>query len=161
LLDIAVMKKSSTDKFLQFKIHGVPVVHVDKNRVVKDDAIDAENFLKTLKERLETLRITYPLFLAFILKELNRGNDMTALSFYMAYAMRPLIELLRIKYSPYHFNFHTYYIDYELPPEITKRLRTFFFVSTPQHIRSFLPEVEKWFTEEIEHIDTEEVRKKL
>ncbi len=161
LLDIAIMKKSSKDKFLQYKIHGAPIVHFDKSGIIKDDSVDAELFLERLKKRLETLRTTFPLFLVFTLKELNRGNDMTALSFYMSYAMRPLIELLRMKYNPYHYNFHTYYIDYELPPDIVKRLRTLFFITKPQEIRSFLPEVEKWFMEEIESIDIEEVTKKL
>ena len=161
LLDIALMKKSSNNKFLQYTIHGVPIVHFDKNGIVKDDPVDAEAFLKTLKERLEMLRTTFPMFLVFVLKELNRGNDMTALSFYMSYAMRPLIELLRMKYCPYHYNFHTYYIDYELPPEIVKRLSTLFFVAKPQEIRSSLREVERWFMEEIESINIEEVRKKL
>jgi len=161
LLDTAIMKKSSKDKFLQYKIHGVPIVHFDKSGIVKDDPVDAEAFLKKLKERLEALRTTFPMFLVFALKELNRGNDMTALSFYMSYAVRPLIELLRMKYCPYHYNFHTYYIDYELPPEIVKRLRTLFFVTEPQEIRSFLREVERWFMEEIESIDIDEVRKKL
>lgn len=161
LLDIAIMKKSSKDKFLQYKIHGVPIVHFDKSGIVKDDPVDVDAFLEKLKKRLETLRTTFSLFLVFVLKELNRGNDMTALSFYMSYAMRPLIELLRIKYCPYHYNFHTYYIDYELAPEIAKRLRTLFFVTEPQKIRSFLPEVERWFMEEIESVDIEEVMRKL
>jgi predicted nucleotidyltransferase len=161
LLDIAIMKKSSKDKFLQYKIHGTPKIHFDKSGVVVDDTVDTKAFLNKLEKRLDTLRSTFPLFLVFTLKELNRGNDMTALSFYMSYAIRPLIEILRIKYCPYHHNFHTYYIDYELPPEIIERLRRLFYVSEPEQIREFLPEVEKWFTEEIESIAIEEVEKKL
>lgn len=161
LLDIAIMKRSSRNKFLQYKIHGVPIVYFDKTGIVRDNPVDADAFLRKLKERLETMRTTFPMFLVFTLKELNRGHDMTALSFYMSYAMRPLIELLRIKYSPYHYNFHTYYIDYELPPEIVKRLRALFYVARPQEIRSSLSEVERWFTEEIESIDIEEVRRRL
>lgn len=161
LLDIAIMKKSSNNKFLQHKIHGAPRVYFDKSNIAKDDPIDADRFVQKLQARLETLRIIFPMFLVFIRKELNRGNHMTALNFYMSYAMRPLIEILRMKYSPYRYNFYTYYINYELPHEIVDRLRTFFFVGDPQDIRTYLPEIEKWFKEEIDSIDIEEIRRKL
>lgn len=161
LLDIAIMKKSSSNKFLQYEIHGAPRIHFDKSDIVKDEPVDAEGFLQKLRGRLEMLKTTFPMFLVFTLKELNRGNDMTALSFYMSYAIRPLIEILRIKYSPYRYNFHTYYINYELPPEIVERLKKFFFVGDPQDIRTHLPEIEKWFKKEIEEIDLEKVRREL
>lgn len=161
LLDIAIMKKSSNNKFLQYKIHGTPKIHFDKSNIVKDDPIDAARFMQKLQARLEILKTTYPMFLVFTLKELNRGNHMTALSFYMSYAIRPLIEILRIKHSPYRYNFHTYYINYELPHEIVERLKRFFFVGDPQEIRTHLPEIEKWFKEEIDSIDIDEIRKKL
>ena len=61
-LDIVVIKKSNEGKFLQFQIHGEPIVHFDKIGVVKNDPIDSKSFLNRIEKRLETLKTTFDLF---------------------------------------------------------------------------------------------------
>ncbi len=160
-LDIVVIKKSSKDKFLQFQIHGEPIVHFDKIGVVKNDPIDSKSFLNRIEKRLETLKTTFDLFQVLTLKELNRGNDITALSFYMGYTYRPLVEVLRIKYYPLHFNFYTSYVHYDLPPEVVKRLHSLCFVANPEDLRKYQAEADTWFWEVVKSINLDEVRLKL
>jgi len=160
-LDIVVMKRSSRDKFLQFKIHGRPLIHFDKIGVVKDEPIDPEFFLKKIEARLENLKITFPLFRVLTLKEINRGNDVEALSYYVSYTYRPLLEVLRIKYCPYHYNFFTTYIYYELPPEIVKHLHKLYFVANASELHKCQVEAEAWFWEVVKSINLDEVRLKI
>lgn len=82
-LDTVFMKESSEDKFLQYKIHGEPLVHFDKIGIVKDTPVKVESFLKKLKIRLETLKTNFELFQVLTLKELNRGNYIEALCYYI------------------------------------------------------------------------------
>ena len=160
-LDIAVMKRSSRDKFLQYKIHGKPIVHFDKIAVVKDDPIQPEAFNDILEARLQMLRTTVALFQVLTLKELNRGNDLVALHFYLNYTCRPLVEVLRIKYSPYHYNFHCSYIYYELPADVVMRLHNLMFISDSKVLRRCREEAEAWFWEEINNIKQDDLKNKI
>jgi len=160
-LDIAVMKKSSKDKFLQYPIHGKPLVHFDKIGVVQGDPVDPNVYLEQMKKRLEVLKTQFELFQVLVLKELNRGNDMEALSYYLGYTLRPLVEALRTKYTPWHYRFFTTYIYYEMPQEITRRLHRLYFVGDADALRKCREEAETWFRETVRAIDLEDLRKTL
>ncbi len=160
-LDIVVMKRSSKDKFLQFKIHGRPVIHFDKIGIVRDAPIDPEFFFKKIEARLESLKTTFPLFQVLTLKELNRGNDVEALSYYISYTYRPLLEVLRIKYCPYHYNFFTTYVYYELPPGVVNRLKKLYFVANVEMLRKCQTEAEVLFWEVVESINLDAVKQEI
>ncbi len=160
-LDIVVMKKSSKDKFLQYAIHGKPLVHFDKIGIVKDDPIDTRSFLKKIPARLEMLKTNFELFQVLILKELNRGNDIEAFAYYLGYTFRPLVEVLRIRYCPYHYNFYTSYIYYDLPTRIVKRLHRLYFVAKAKNLRKSRLAAEAWFWETVKSIETDGARKKI
>lgn len=160
-LDIVVMKKPSKEKFLQYKIHGKPLIHFDKSGVVKDDPIDTQFFLKKLETRLETLKTNFELFQVLTLKELNRGNDVEALSYYIAYTYKPLVEVLRIKYCPHHHNFFTSYVYYELPAEVVKRLHRFYFIADAKELRKRRDEAETWFWDVVKSIGRTTLKKKI
>ncbi|MDH4222738.1 MAG: nucleotidyltransferase domain-containing protein [candidate division Zixibacteria bacterium] len=160
-LDIAVMKKSSEDKFLQYQIHSKPIVHFDKIGIVKNDRVQPAPFLEKLEKRLQILRTTFELFQVLTLKELNRGNDIVAFGYYLNYTYRPLVEVLRIKYSPYHYNFHNSYIYYDLPADVVKRLHKLNFIADPRMLSKCRAEAEVWFLEEINSISRKDLEKKI
>lgn len=160
-LDIVVMKESSKDKFLQFQIHEEPIVYFDKKSLVKNDLIQPEAFLDKLEARLQMLRVTFDLFQVLTLKEINRGNDIEALSYYMTYTYKPLVEVLRIKYSPYHYNFHNSYIYYDLPDQIVKRLHGLNFIPDSKALSRCRDEAEAWFWKVIDSIGREHIERIL
>ena len=160
-LDIAVMKKSSKEKFLQYGIHGKPLVHLDKIGIVKDEPVEPEGYFEQIKGRLETMKKTFELFQVLVLKEVNRGNDIEALSYYMSYVFRPLVEVLRIKYCPWHYKFFTTYVYYEMPIEEVRRLHHLYFVSDVGALRKCREEAETWFWQTMQSIDPENLKKKI
>jgi predicted nucleotidyltransferase len=160
-MDIAVMKRSSKDKFLQYKIHGKPYIHFDKIGVVKDDPVEPENYFQQIEKRLEMLKTNFRLFQVLVLKELNRGNDVEAMSYYLSYVFRPLVEVLRMKYSPWHHRFFTTYVYYEMPTDVVKRLQRLYFISDADALRKCRAEAEKWFWEAVENLNLQELRKRL
>lgn len=160
-LDLCIMKKTAKDKFLQYSIHGLPQVVFDKAGIVKDDRVDKITHLKKIEERIKFLKVTFPLFQVEVLKELNRNNDIEAFSFYLGTTFRPLVEVLRIKYTPYHYNFHTRYVYYELPDAIVKRLQKLLFIPNGKALRIKQKEAEKWFLEIIDSIDIKAIKAAL
>jgi predicted nucleotidyltransferase len=160
-LDIAVMKRSSKEKFLQYRIHGEPLVHFDKIGVVKDEPLDAGSYFEQIKSRLEIMKKTFELFQVLVLKEINRGNDIEALSYYLSYVYRPLVEVLRIKHCPWHYKFFTTYVYHELPTDVVQRLHHLYYVKDITVLKKCRREAEEWFWETVASLDYDEVKKVL
>lgn len=158
---MVVMKKSTKDKLLESQIHGKPLVHFDKVGVVKDVRLDPAAFVKKIKTRLEMLKATFELFQVLTLKELNRGNNIEALSYYFAYTLRPLIEVLRMKYCPEHHNFYTSYLSYDLPAEIVKPLRKFYFLPDGKVLRRRHTEAADWFRRVVKTVSFDAIRRRI
>jgi hypothetical protein len=147
LLDVAITGQDNPNKFIETETHGQARVHFDKAEIVRPQPLDLPALQARLQSRLETIKVMFDLFQILTLKELNRGNSLEALSFYQAYTLRPLIEALRIRYSPTRAGFHTRYIHYDLPAETLQRLEELSFISNVQDLRSKREQAEAWFHE--------------
>jgi hypothetical protein len=162
MIDLAVMKENSeADRFMESRIHGVHRMIFDKTGAVQDKAVDVDEHLKKIQGRLETLKTMFDLFWILVPKEINRGNSIEAVSFYMNYTLRPLVEVLRIKYCPIRFFYYTRYAHYDLPPEVVTRLETLYFPKDLETLAKYRQEAEDWFWEVFDEIDLGEVRRKL
>jgi predicted nucleotidyltransferase len=144
-IDLAVMKRSAGEKFLEFAIHGKPVVHFDKLGIVKEKKVDRRAFLKKVHMRLVALKTLFPLFRVLVLKELNRGNDLEAFGYYMGGPYKYLVEALRMRYGPLHWDFQYRYIHYELPKAVAKKLVKLTYIPDAKELRKRLPEAERLF----------------
>lgn len=144
LLDLCVFKASTEDKLLDTETHGHAVVHFDRTGATKPCPRDQAARKRELDARVEAMRITFPLFQSLVVKELNRGNALEAIAFYHAFTLRPLVELLRIRHCPGRYQFHTRYIQYDLPPAIVARVTPLFFVRDATDLTRRRDEAERW-----------------
>ena len=152
LIDIAVIKHSNPNKFLQPEMHGKAVVYFDKSEVVKPPPLDRKELGARLKDRLAALRVTFELFQILTLKELNRGNLIEALNFYHNFTLKPLVEVLRIPHEPTRHGFYTRYIYYDMPPEVIHKLEKLFFVTDGDDLLAKRQEAEEWFYDTLDQI---------
>jgi predicted nucleotidyltransferase len=160
-VDMAVEKSSAKNRFLEYAMHGPPVVRMDKDGIISDDTPPAKETAKKLAARLESLKTTFRLFQVEVEKELKRGNGLEALAFYNGMTLRPLVEALRIKHCPHRAQFHTRYAYYDLPPAVWKRLEGLMFVSDAASIAGKRAEAERWFWRTVESIDVRGLAKAL
>jgi hypothetical protein len=149
LVDLAVIKMSSPEKFLEPEIHGNAVFHF--NKLDKIEIPYAEDNYKTekLRKRIGRLKARFDIFNIFVQKEINRGNALEALDLYYNITLAILVEILRIKYSPLHHDFKTRYIYSELPESVTYKLENLFFVRDMNDLQRKYNEAIKWFNETI------------
>ena len=162
MVDLAVMRENSeADRFMEARIHGVPRVIFDKTGAVQDKPVDVEEHIKKIQGRLDTLKTMFDLFWILAPKEIKRGNSIEAVSFYMNYTLRPLVEVLRIKHCPIRFFYYTRYVHYDLPPDVVARLETLYFPIDLQTVGEYRQEAEKWFWEVFNGIEIEAVRRKF
>jgi hypothetical protein len=101
------------------------------------------------------------LFACFVRKELNRGNWIEAVDSYRQVVLDSLVEALRMRYEPIHYNFRTRYVYSELPPAILRRLEPLFFVRDPEDLRRKFPVALAWFRRAIRRVGEAEVRTAL
>jgi len=147
LIDFAVLKLSTPEKFLEPEIHGKAVFYFNKSDRIKVASLDRDCLSKTLQEKLTWIRDRFAMFNIFVQKEINRGNYIEALSLYHSLILGSIADALRIRYSPFHHDFKTRYIQYELPKEIIKRLENLYFVRDREDLEKKYGEATEWFKE--------------
>lgn len=161
IIDFAVLKLSAPEKLLEPEIHGKAIFYFNKNNQVKPLPLDKEAFSKKLYARLERLKTRFDMFNNFVQKEISRGNYLEAMEFYYAFTLATLIEVLRIKHNPFHYDFRMRYVHYELPPEIIEKLEHLYFVKDEKDLQEKYHEATNWFNKTISNIDLREIGRRI
>jgi predicted nucleotidyltransferase len=147
LIDLAVIKLSSPEKFLEPHIHGKVVFYINKSDEISVPIINEEELAENLKQKLARLRDRFAVFNINVQKEINRGNYLEALILYNGITLGSVVDALRIKYNPFHHDFKTRYVRYELPERITRELQRLYFVKDITDLMKKYQEGTKWFYE--------------
>jgi hypothetical protein len=159
IVDFCVLKLSGSERFLEPEIHGNVVFYFNKHGKVKPPQFDREAFVKKVHNRLERLQVRFDMFNIFVQKELNRGHYLEALDLYHGFTLASLVEALRIKHNPIHYNFKMEYVHYELPSEVIKKLGHLYFVKDAKDLQEKYYEANKWFLKTMEDINQKEIER--
>lgn len=152
VVEICAVMHSSTNKFLKKEIHGDVFVNFDKDKVTEVMPIDKREFAKKLDFRLKQIENLVKIYGILVEKELNRHNYIEAFAFYQNFTLNPLVEVLRIKHSPYRYNFRTRYVYYDFPKDIVKKLEELYFIKDGDDLKVKYEETKKWLNELIEEV---------
>lgn len=148
LIDLSVIRESNESKFTEKEIHGKLVFYFDKNGTGEKAKYEPGDTETAIAKRLQYLKSIFEMFKIMPLKEINRGNYIEAFAFYNSYVLRPLIDLLRMKYGPAeHHNFGTRYLYYELPEDVIKKLEGLYFCKDGDELRRNYEEGVAWAEE--------------
>jgi hypothetical protein len=161
LVDVAVIKHGSPEKFLEPGAHGHASFIFNKGDALAVPRLDHRKVVGRIRRRLETIGTRLDMFGCFITKELDRGNVIEALDIYRALIVGPLVEVLRIKHLPARHEFGTRYIHYDLPRETSERLAELFYVAGPDDLTAKWERGETWLRDELSGIDIARVEENL
>ena len=100
-------------------------------------------------------------FSCFVEKEINRENWIEAMDLYHRVILGSLMQSLRMRYHPVHYDFGTRYVHYELPADVVRRLVDLHFVGDPSDLPGKFAEAERWFRETIRGIDPDLLEQRL
>src|SRR5205814_1129744 len=145
LIDLAVLKASAPDKFLVPQIHGDAVFLFNKQNAISIPSFDAEAFIRGLLDRRKRLVERMALFGPFVEKEILRGNNLEALEFYRALVLPSLVEALRMRHGPRHYDFRMRYVYRELRPDLVRRLERLAFVADTKDLEAKYRDAVAWF----------------
>ena len=110
-----------------------PLVLFDRGRVVRFHS-QAEHLTgRTGEERMHKLSNTVAQY-ARLEKYVKRGNFLEAFGYYHKWLLLPLIEALRIRYTPLHPDYYIVHISRHLPGDVLRRLEDLFKVNSTAEI---------------------------
>ena len=153
LIDLAVIKHSTEEKFLEPEMHGRALFYFNKNDAVKCPSLNRKKLAEDVKTKLQRIQKRFETFRCFIPKEMNRKNYIDALDLYRGLTLDSLVEVLRIKYKPVHHAFKTRYIHYHLPADVVSRLKDLYFVRNEKDLEKKYHIAEQWFYEAVKEMD--------
>lgn len=159
IIDLAVLKLSAPEKLLEPEIHGNVVFYFNKSDKIRCPLLDKNAFFKKLHARLERLRIRFDMFNNFVQKEMNRGNLLEAIDLYHNLTLATLVEALRIKHNPLHYDFKMRYVHYEFPSEIIEKLEHLYFVKDGKDLQAKYLDAIKWFHKVMLEIQKQNIEK--
>jgi hypothetical protein len=146
VLDLAVLT-SSSPTFLEPEIHGKSIFYFNKTGIDQTPPVDLKAFDKKSIEDMEAIKQRLMMFSNLVEKEIKREHSLEALDYYRTIIIPSLVQALRAKYSPLHYDFRTRYIHYELPKDVVKRLETVCFVLGLDDLETRTAEAIRWFNE--------------
>lgn len=147
-VDMAVIKLSSDTYFLEPEVHGESVFHFNKGGKVKVKPFDAASHATAMEARRAKLVERFRIFNCFVQKELNRGHWIEAVDLYQRVTLGSLLEMLRMRHNPVHYDFATRYVHDELPGDVVRRFERLSFVASPEDLRSKYRQATEWFERE-------------
>ena len=134
LLDLCIIQRSSTNKFLEREIHGEAVVYFDKCGAALPPPLDPAAHQAGLAARRAQCLAYFELYSPFVIKELRRGQPVEAAAYYSGFVLGPLVDLLRMRHDPLRYNFRTRHVYQDLPAAVLARLEPLYFPASPQEL---------------------------
>jgi predicted nucleotidyltransferase len=114
-LDFVVMRKSVEDRLLETERHGTPLILFDRDGLLKPPPMNWEEHGKKMARRFSDLRVQFPLLQPLVTRGIHRGQIAESAYAYQVLTIKPLVEVLRMRYCPERFDYGIRYIDRDLP----------------------------------------------
>jgi hypothetical protein len=86
----------------------------------------------------------FPVSQSFVRKEILRGKHAEALAAFWSYTLRPLAEILRMRYCPVRWDFGVRYIDRDLPAAPYACFRELAYVQDFKDLERKLEQASAW-----------------
>ena len=144
LVDLSFFQVDAAEEFLQVERHGTPAPLFDKGNWLRPRPLDQEALAARRAKRYLELQTWFPMSQGFVWKAIRRGRQVEAVGAFWAYTLRPLAELLRLRYCPIRLDFGTRYLDRDLPPDAYGRFRDVTFVHDLEDLEAKLATASAW-----------------
>ncbi|MCL2159031.1 MAG: histidine phosphatase family protein [Oscillospiraceae bacterium] len=127
----------------------------DKCGVVRYKPLDLSEFSAQNKSRLEEAKYRRTQHMRAE-KYVRRGQYLEAYAYYNRYVLEPLIDLLRLIYTPAYADYHLIHISQHIPEAKRQQLEYFAKIGSLDEMAKKMPQAAKWFDELVENIEKKE-----
>jgi hypothetical protein len=149
LLDICIQSHSRKAEESEFVV-GDPIesprVIFDKAAVIRFRPLDKAQLQRQLQARIFHLEHIFARR-SGAKKYVMRNEFLEALAYYHRYVLEPLVELLRIRYTPLHYGYGPVHISRHLPQDVVLALEALYKITTMDDVLEGIHKAESLFTE--------------
>jgi hypothetical protein len=144
LVDLIFSRVGDPDHHLDIERHGHLVPLFDKGHWLRPRPLDEGALAMKRAERYRELHSWFPMSQVFVRKAVLRGQHVEAVNAFWACTLKPLAELLRMRYCPVRWDFGVRYLDRDLPPEVYAQVRDLAFVRDLGELEAKLQTATAW-----------------
>lgn len=144
LVDVCIFRTGGLTERLDVERHGRIRPLFDKGRWLRSDPSAQVSQLASRAKRLEELEAWFSVSQSFVRKAIIRDQHVEALAAFWGYTLRPLVELLRMRYCPSRWDFGMRYLDRDLPGPVYSELREIMFVGESDDLPEHLSNATEW-----------------
>ncbi len=123
-----------------------PLILFDRGKVIRFARPDEQTARLNQAERLQTL-VNLTAQVSRIEKYIRRGEFLEAFGYYHKWLLTPLIEVLRMRYTPLHPDYTIVHISRHFPTEVRIRLENLFKISSLADLETKTREARSFFKE--------------
>ncbi len=145
LVDLCFFGSKAADHPLEVERHGTIRPLFDKGVWLRAKPLDVEALEIKREKRCRELQGWFVVSQGFVRKAILRERQVEALASFWSYTLRPLSELLRMRYCPARWDFGGMrYLDRDLPVAIYDEFRALTFVRDMHELSDKLAIAEGW-----------------
>lgn len=153
LIDLIFFRVGDADRHVEIERHGSKVPLFDKGDWLRPGPLDAGALAAQRDRRYRELQTWFPMSQVFVRKAILRGQDAEAVGAFWAYTLRPLAELLRMRYCPVRWDFGVRYVDRDLPPAVYDQFRDLAFSRDLGDLEAKLARATAWGAELLHELE--------
>jgi hypothetical protein len=144
LVDVCVFRPATYRELLDIERHGKLRPLFDKGQWLGGDNAATGSQLVRRSQRLDDLEAWFRISQSFVRKAMARGHEVEALAALWGYTLKPLVELLRMRYCPARWDFGMRYLQRDLPGAVYDQLQDLMFVEKSDDIAGHLSRATAW-----------------
>jgi hypothetical protein len=144
LVDVTFFRAGDPDHHLEVERHGNRVPLFDKGDWLRPRSLDEKALATKRDRRLRELQTWFPMSQVFVRKAILRGQHVEAVNAFWVCTLKPLADLLRMRYCPVRWDFGVRYLDRDLPPDAYAQVRDLAVVRDLEDLESKLDRATAW-----------------
>jgi hypothetical protein len=153
-VDLCFVRVGAPDHFLEVERHGHIRALFDKGDWLRPKPLDEDALATKRDKRYRELQTWFPVSQSFVRKAILRGQHAEAVTAFWGYTMKPLAELLRMRYCSVRWDFGMRYLDRDLPPAVYDQVRDLAFVQDLEDLEAKLATATAWGAALLRELDS-------
>lgn len=155
LVDLVFLRVGNPDRRAETERHGTKRALFDKGTWLRPTPLDEGALAIGRARRLGELKTWFPMSQVFVRKAILRGQHVEAVQAYWACTLRPLADMLRMRYAPARWDFGMRYLDRDLPANVYGRVRELALVTDLEDLEIKRARASAWGTELLRELASE------
>jgi len=144
LVDVCIFRTGNFRERLDIERHGRIRPLFDKGHWLRSDTSAGVSQVASRAKRLEDLEAWFSVSQNFVRKAIIRCQEVEALAAFWWYTLKPLVELLRMRYCPARWDFGMRYLPRDLPRPVYDELRDIMYVAESGDLAEHLAKATAW-----------------